>query len=386
MPRDSQGNYSLPAGNPVVSGTTIEADGWANPTMNDVAAEMTQSLDRSGRGAMTGALRIPDGSSGVPSLAFASEPQTGRFRSGTAAFEEVIQGLAIAKMGSLRQAFSRPAYFYSNGAVFDVADYTQHLRLNRVSSTQLSLDPHNGKSVVLWDNTLAYWRQFEFPWAGLTYTTSGSDADNTWYGVYLRLTSNNPPSFAIDLSTTKPSRDSSGYYIRTVSTAPRLYVGCVYKQGGQFVNDPNYRYVRSWFNQIPITMRGDVITESGFSSSSRVEIGSEANRLNYISHGITGGTNNDEAVNAQVTGTWASSQANERIGVTLDWFDATTPTRGPDCTAHLRGGGYQSSFSAIMDSRDVDNNQMSFRLYGQRLQGTGTFDFTNTVLMGSITI
>lgn len=51
MPRVS-GNYSLPAANPVVTGTTIEAS-WANTTMADVAAALTDSIARDGQTAIT---------------------------------------------------------------------------------------------------------------------------------------------------------------------------------------------------------------------------------------------------------------------------------------------------------------------------------------------
>jgi len=51
MSRDSNGDYTLPAGvNPVVAATTI-TDDWANTTLQDVATALTDSLDRQGRGA-----------------------------------------------------------------------------------------------------------------------------------------------------------------------------------------------------------------------------------------------------------------------------------------------------------------------------------------------
>ena len=55
MPRNINGLYTLPAGNPVVPGTLIETT-WANPTMADLANEITQSLPRNGSAAMTGPL------------------------------------------------------------------------------------------------------------------------------------------------------------------------------------------------------------------------------------------------------------------------------------------------------------------------------------------
>jgi len=57
MPRNSQGLYTLPAGNPVISGTLIES-AWANGTMDDVATALTQSLPRDGSAPMTGPLTL----------------------------------------------------------------------------------------------------------------------------------------------------------------------------------------------------------------------------------------------------------------------------------------------------------------------------------------
>ena len=47
MPRNGAGVYSLPALNPVAGGTII-ASAWANNTMNDLAAAMTQSIAANG--------------------------------------------------------------------------------------------------------------------------------------------------------------------------------------------------------------------------------------------------------------------------------------------------------------------------------------------------
>jgi hypothetical protein len=76
MPRNSSGNYTLPAGNPVVTGTTITST-WANTTMQDIGSEVTNSLDRQGRGSMLAAFKLVDGSVAVPGLSFGSETTTG---------------------------------------------------------------------------------------------------------------------------------------------------------------------------------------------------------------------------------------------------------------------------------------------------------------------
>ena len=76
MPRDASGNYTLPAGNPVVAGTIIETD-WANPTMSDIGTEMTNSLSRTGEGGMLAPLKAVDGSLTLPAYAFNNAQQTG---------------------------------------------------------------------------------------------------------------------------------------------------------------------------------------------------------------------------------------------------------------------------------------------------------------------
>lgn len=53
MARDGSGTYTLPAGNPVVTGTTISST-WANNTFTDVASALTQSLSKDGQTTMTG--------------------------------------------------------------------------------------------------------------------------------------------------------------------------------------------------------------------------------------------------------------------------------------------------------------------------------------------
>lgn len=48
MPRNGSGTYSLPASNPVVTGTTISST-WANTTLSDIATALTQSLASNGQ-------------------------------------------------------------------------------------------------------------------------------------------------------------------------------------------------------------------------------------------------------------------------------------------------------------------------------------------------
>lgn len=69
MSRNGSGVYSLPAGNPVVTGTTISSS-WANTTLSDIATALTGSVAADGQTAMTGNLQM--GNNKVTGLAVAT--------------------------------------------------------------------------------------------------------------------------------------------------------------------------------------------------------------------------------------------------------------------------------------------------------------------------
>lgn len=81
MSRNSSGTYSTPAGQPVVSGTVISSATF-NTLVSDLAAEVTDSLSRSGKGGMTAPLRTADGTVAAPAHSFTSETGTGWYRAG----------------------------------------------------------------------------------------------------------------------------------------------------------------------------------------------------------------------------------------------------------------------------------------------------------------
>ena len=66
MSRNGSGTYSLPAGNPVVTGTTISST-WANNTLTDIATALTGSLASDGQTPATGNLQM--GSNRITGLA-----------------------------------------------------------------------------------------------------------------------------------------------------------------------------------------------------------------------------------------------------------------------------------------------------------------------------
>ena len=97
MPRNSSGTYTLPAGNPVAANTVIET-AWANPTMNDLASGLTDSLDRYGRGTMLAAMKLSDGAQASPSLTFNSETSSGLYRANSHDIRFSVAGVDLLKM------------------------------------------------------------------------------------------------------------------------------------------------------------------------------------------------------------------------------------------------------------------------------------------------
>ena len=65
MSRNGSGTYTLPAGNPVVTGTTISST-WANTSLSDIATALTQSLAKDGQTVPTA--NIPMGSFKITGL------------------------------------------------------------------------------------------------------------------------------------------------------------------------------------------------------------------------------------------------------------------------------------------------------------------------------
>lgn len=107
MPRQGNGNYVLPAGNPVTPNTLITAN-WANTTMPDMGAALTDSLSRSGSGSMTASLGIVDGASSLPGLRFAAETASGLYRNGTGQYTFGVQGVEALALSSSAVSVRKP--------------------------------------------------------------------------------------------------------------------------------------------------------------------------------------------------------------------------------------------------------------------------------------
>jgi hypothetical protein len=88
MPRDPSGNYSLPAGQPVVASSTISASTF-NTLTGDLATALTGSVARDGSGAMSAALSL--GNNKITNLA-----------NGTASTDAVAYGQLTTLQGQVQ--------------------------------------------------------------------------------------------------------------------------------------------------------------------------------------------------------------------------------------------------------------------------------------------
>jgi hypothetical protein len=99
MPRNGSGTYTLPAGNPVSPGTTIESS-WANTTLSDIATELTNSLSRTGAGGMLASFRVADGSITTPGVAFLNETNSGFYRASAGNIRWGVTGVDVVLLSA----------------------------------------------------------------------------------------------------------------------------------------------------------------------------------------------------------------------------------------------------------------------------------------------
>ncbi len=114
MPRQPNGEYVLPAGQPVETETVISSS-VHNALASDAAAALTDSLSRTGLGGMLVPFRVPDGSITLPSYSFTSATDSGISYNSAQSWVQIsvvgILGLTI-KASSIESAhrFVAPQY------------------------------------------------------------------------------------------------------------------------------------------------------------------------------------------------------------------------------------------------------------------------------------
>jgi hypothetical protein len=97
MARNGSGTYTVP--NTFASGASITASGH-NQNWSDAATELTNSVAADGQTSMTGPLKASNGTVTAPSLTFASDTDTGLYRSGANEISAAVGGTQTLKVSS----------------------------------------------------------------------------------------------------------------------------------------------------------------------------------------------------------------------------------------------------------------------------------------------
>jgi hypothetical protein len=99
----------------VVSGTTATASTF-NTYTADVAAELTDSLSRSGKGPMTAPLKLADGTVALPALTFNSDTDTGFYWISAGIIGLAINGVKIQQWSVVGPGYVNPVGFPDGAA------------------------------------------------------------------------------------------------------------------------------------------------------------------------------------------------------------------------------------------------------------------------------
>lgn len=169
MPRDGSGIFTLPPGNPVVSGSIIES-AWANNTMADLAAQLNNVLTRDGLLNPTAPVRFPDGSAVSPAFTFVNQTNLGLYRKSSGVIGVSILGVEVG-------TFTAEG-FVSNKAPTQPIPPLQTANFTASTNTVYRIDPQTCTSITFPTTTIqGQWIALSDPlmkWA--TYNTTIASA------------------------------------------------------------------------------------------------------------------------------------------------------------------------------------------------------------------
>lgn len=218
MSRNGSGTYTLPAGNPVVTGTSI-ASTWANTTMTDLANALTDSVAADGQTTMTGNLKM--GSNKITGLAdgtLVTDAVTkGQMDTALAGYQPDITANGILKgdgAGVITAAVAGTDYAgISNVQTFTAGQRGAVSALTSASTITPNFATSNNFSLTLATNaTLANPTNIVAGQSGvIAITQDGTGSRTLAYGSYFKFADATAPT----LTTTAGAVDVLVYYVES---------------------------------------------------------------------------------------------------------------------------------------------------------------------------
>ena len=231
MSRNGSGTYNLPAGNPVVTGTTITST-WANTTLSDIANALTGSVSADGQTPITGNLNLgtnkitnmgtPTTSTDAATKAYvdavADGTKNGSFVdltvTGTTTLATSLTGILKGTSGVVSAATAGTDYAgISNNQTFTAGQRGAVSSLTSASTITPNFNTANNFSLTLDTNaTLANPSNLVAGQSGAITITQDSTGSRTLaYGSYWKFTGGPAPT----LTTTASAVDVLVYYVES---------------------------------------------------------------------------------------------------------------------------------------------------------------------------
>jgi hypothetical protein len=240
MSRNGSGVYSLPAGNPVVTGTTI-ASTWANNTLSDIASALTDSVAADGQTPMTGNLDLNSNkiiNLATPTLttdavtkayadALVGGSGTGSFTTltvtGTTTLATSLTGILKGTSGVVSVATAGTDYAgISNVQTFTAGQRGGVSALTSAATITPNLATANNFSLTLDTNaTLANPTNIVAGQSGVILITQDATGSRTLaYGTYWKFAGGTAPT----LTTTASAVDALVYYVNSTTAITAVLI------------------------------------------------------------------------------------------------------------------------------------------------------------------
>jgi hypothetical protein len=361
MSRNGSGTYTLPAGNPVVTGTTISST-WANNTLTDIATALTGSLSADGQTTATGALQM--GSNKITGLA------NGTVSTDAATISQVTTNVAITggsidgtTIGTTTRADGKFTTLAANGDVSLTS--TGFLAIPSGTTAQRPVSPVN--SEMRYNTTT---NQFE-GYANSAWSSFGGSAA----GSNTQIQYNNSGSLGASSALTFDGTNLTvPKIVFATSNTPSLtnYQGGALTSGTVVASTSgtsiDFTSIPSWVKRITVMYQGisttgsSVIivqlgTSGGVQTSSYVGSSWESNTINTTySAGFAIGTSNTASSAWSGIGTICLQNSSTNNWI---WSNVAGDSAGGNTS---QGGGYKTLSASLTTVRLTITN------------GTDTFD------------